>query len=325
MMISMRRRAFAGALAIVVALPAAPGAFAQTATKDLRIAFQKGSVGLSLLKQRGTLEQRLPGYKVTWIEFPAGPQLLESLAVGSGDIGAVGDTPPIFAQAAGKDLVYVGVEPPRPDSSAILVPKNSPIRSLADLKGRKIAFQKGSSAHFLTVRALEKAGLAYKDIDPVYLAPADARAAFERGAVDAWSIWDPYYAAAELQSNTRVLATGRDLTSNHSFYIASRAFAEKHGDLIAALFDELNQTDAFLHEHRREAVALYASFAGLDSNVVATAFARRQRANLTDLTPAIIDDQQRVADTFYRLGLIPREVRVSDIVWKSAPLQVSRQ
>jgi sulfonate transport system substrate-binding protein len=323
-----RRRVLASLLvAATLALGGAEAAFAQgkAATPPvLRIAFQKGSIGLALLKQRGTLEKRLPQYAITWIEFPAGPQLLEALALGSADIGAVGDTPPIFAQAAGKDLVYVGVEPPRPDSSAILVGKDSPVRALADLKGRKIAFQKGSSAHYLTVRALEKAGLAYKDIEPVYLPPADARAAFERGSVDAWAIWDPYYAAAELLAPTRTLATGRDLTSNNSFYLASRAFAERSGEVIGTLFDELNKTDAFLHDQRKDAIALYAAFAGLEPEVVATVFARRKRANITALTPAIIDDQQRVADTFERLGLIPKPIRVAEIVWLPGRVALSK-
>jgi sulfonate transport system substrate-binding protein len=314
-------------LAVPLALGGASAVIAQgkAATPPvLRIAFQKGSIGLALLKQRGTLERRLPQYAITWIEFPAGPQLLEALALGSADIGAVGDTPPIFAQAAGKDLVYVGVEPPRPDSSALLVLKDSPVRSLADLKGRKIAFQKGSSAHYLTVRALEKAGLTYKDIDPVYLPPADARAAFERGSVDAWAIWDPYYAAAELLAPTRTLATGRDLTSNNSFYLAARGFAERNGELIGVLFDELNKTDAFLHEQRKEAVALYSTFSGLEPEVVNTVFARRKRANITALTPAIVDDQQHVADTFERLGLIPKPIRVAEIVWQPGRVALSK-
>jgi len=309
---------------VAAALAVASAGYAQDAPKELRIAFQKGSVGLSLLKQRGTLERRLPGVAVKWIEFPAGPQLLEALAVGSADIGAVGDTPPIFAQAAGKDLVYVGVEPPRPDSSAILVAKDSPIKSLSDLKGRKVAFQKGSSAHYLTVRALEKAGLAYTDIEPVYLPPADARAAFERGSVDAWAIWDPYFAAAEQVPSTRVLVTGRDLTSNNSFYIATRDFAARNAESIGILFDELNQTDAFAHARRREAAALYASFAGLDPKVVETVFARRARANIGPLTPAIVEDQQRVADAFYALALIPRAVRVSEVVWQPGRVALNR-
>ena len=218
-------------------------ATAQTvkAPELLRIGYQKSAVNLVILKQQGILEKRFPQTKVSWIEFPAGPQLLEALSVGSLEFGLTGDSPPVFAQAAGKDLLYVGAEPPKPDSSAILVLKDAPIRTLADLKGRKVALQKGSSAHYLLVRAVEKAGLQWSDIQPVYLAPADARAAFERKSVDAWAIWDPYYAATELALPTRTLATGRSLSSNNSLYLATRAFATQHAQELAVLYARWTQ------------------------------------------------------------------------------------
>ena len=313
-------RALPGLLLALLVIGVSQPAFAQSArtteSRTLRIAFQKGTVSLAVLKQRQALEKRLGNVKLSWIEFPAGPQLLEALALDSADFGGVGDSPPIFAQAADKDLVYVGVEPPKPDSSAVLVGKDSPIRTLADLRGKKIAFQKGSSAHYLTVKAIEKGGLTYKDIEPVYLAPADARAAFERGSVDAWAIWDPYYAAAELQSAARVLATGRDLVSNNSYYLASKRFAAGNADLILAVLDELTKNDTFLKDFRRESITLYSNFSGLDAGVVARLLERRPSARIGPLTPAIIDDQQRVADTFFRLGLIPKQIAVSDIVWR---------
>src|SRR5881392_1133122 len=207
----MSRRSFLQVMAVTAAawgvgLPArVQGGESLT---QLRIGYQKSAVNLVILKQQGTLEKLFPQAKVQWIEFPAGPQLLEALSAGSLEFGLTGDTPPVFAQAAGKDLLYVGAEPAKPLSSAILVPRDSAIRQLSDLKGRRIALQKGSSAHYLLVRAVEKALLQWADIQPVYLAPADARAAFERRSVDAWAIWDPFYAAAELALGPRVLATG---------------------------------------------------------------------------------------------------------------------
>jgi sulfonate transport system substrate-binding protein len=161
---------------------AAPHAVAASRTAEtkpleqLRLGYQKSAVNLVILKLQGTLEKRFPNTKVTWIEFPAGPQLLEALSVGSLEFGLTGDAPPVFAQAAGKDLVYVGAEPAKPESSAILVLQDSPITSLSDLKGKKIALQKGSSAHYLLVRAVDKAGLQWGDIQPIYLTPSDARA-----------------------------------------------------------------------------------------------------------------------------------------------------
>lgn len=279
----------------------------------LRIGFQKGSLNLALLKSYGLLEQRLPGTRVQWTEFPAGPQLLEALALGSVDLGATGDAPPVFAQAAGKDVVYIGAEPPKPDSSALLVKPDSPLKTLADIKGRRIALQKGSSAHFLTVQAVRRAGLAWADIQPVYLAPAEARAAFERGAVDAWSVWDPYFAAAEISSELRALATSRGLSNNNTFYLASRALSRQPA-LVKTIFQALTDTDARVRADRRDAVQRYADFAGLPLATVFRMVERRGAAPVGPLTNPLINEQQQVADAFAELGLIPRPIRVADAV-----------
>ncbi len=309
------------------------GAWAQTgpavkAPELLRLGYQKSAVNLVILKQQGVLEKRFPQTKVAWYEFPAGPQLLEALAVGSLDFGLTGDSPPVFAQAAGKDLVYAGAEPSKPESSAILVPKDSPIRTLADLKGRKIALQKGSSAHYLLVQAVDKAGLQWSDIQPIYLAPADARAAFERKSVDAWVIWDPFYAATELAIQPRVLTTGKGLSGNNSFYLASRTFATQHPDTVGALFEELTRADQFVQAHRADAIKLISDFSGLDAGVVSLFLQRRPPSPVGLLKPGMVVDQQRVANAFARLALIPKTVQVADIVWQPKPglsAQVSSQ
>ncbi len=194
--------------------------------KTVRVGYQKYGK-LVLLKSKGTLEGKLKalGYKVVWTEFPAGPQLLEALNVGAIDFGNTGEAPPIFAQAAGAPLQYVAYEPPAPKGEAILVPKDSPIKSVAELKGKKVALNKGSNVHYLLVKALEKAGVKYSEIEPVFLAPADARAAFERGAVDAWVIWDPFQAAAEAATDARTLADGTGTVSNYQFYLLRRSFS----------------------------------------------------------------------------------------------------
>jgi sulfonate transport system substrate-binding protein len=290
---------------------------ANEAPAQLRIGYQKSAVNLVILKQEGALEKRFPNARVQWIEFPAGPQLLEALSAGSLEFGLTGDSPPVFAQAAGKDLLYVGAEPPKPDSSAILVLPDSPLHRLADLRGKRVALQKGSSTHYLLVRAVEKAGLKWSDIQPIYLAPADARAAFERRSVDAWAIWDPFYAAAELALKPRVLATGRDLSSNNSFYLASRPFATRHPQALAVLFEELTRADRVAQRNRPAAIKLLSEFSGLDAGVVSLFIQRRPASPVGPLTPAIVADQQRVADSFHQLGLIPRPVRVADIVWRA--------
>ncbi|MDW5444282.1 sulfonate ABC transporter substrate-binding protein [Polaromonas sp. SM01] len=289
---------------------------AEKAPEQLRIGYQKSAVNLVILKQQGVLEKRFPNTRIQWAEFPAGPQLLEALSVGSLEFGLTGDSPPVFAQAAGKDLLYVGAEPPKPDSSAILVLNDSPLKTLADLKGRKIALQKGSSAHYLLVRAVEKAGLQWSDIQPIYLPPADARAAFERKSVDAWAIWDPFYAAIELAIKPRALATGRDLSSNNSFYLASGAFATQHSQALGALLEELSRADVYAQTQRKDTIKLISSFSGLDAGVVSLFIQRRPKSPVSPLSAATVADQQRVADAFLKLGLIPKPIKVADIVWR---------
>ncbi|HEY9295947.1 MAG TPA: aliphatic sulfonate ABC transporter substrate-binding protein, partial [Phormidium sp.] len=210
----------------------------------IRIGYQKYGT-LTLLKSRGNLEKRLASQStsVQWIQFPAGPQLLEALNAGSIDFGHTGEAPPIFAQAAGAPLVYVANEPPNPKGEAILVPKDSPIQDVAGLKGKKVVFNKGSNVHYLVVEALRAAGLKYSDIKPIYLPPADARAAFEQGSVDAWAIWDPFFTVAKRATNARVLKDGEGLVANREFYLAAKPFNDQYSDRIEAILEELQKVD----------------------------------------------------------------------------------
>ncbi len=171
-------------------------------------------------RDRGGAEAARRG--VTWVEFSFGPPLLEAISLGAIDLGQTGDAPPIFAQAAGGPITYVAAQEAAGSGAAVLVQKDSPLRTLADLKGKRVAFAKASSAHNLTIAALEKAGLTYRDIEPVTLAPADAAAAFARGSVDAWTIWDPYFAIAEMQPTTRVLALATDIAKPNNFFLAHK-------------------------------------------------------------------------------------------------------
>ncbi len=261
---------------IALAAGWAGSARVHAAENVFRISYQKGAVNLVLLKERGTIEQALKpqGWSVTWAEFPAGPQLLEALNVGAADFGEVGDTPPIFAQAAGADIVYVGHEAPSPKNEAILVPKDSPIKTIADLKGRKIALAKGSSVHNLLLRALEANGFAYTDVQPVFLTPADARAAFESGAVDAWAIWDPYYAAVEIDLGARTVANGTGLVAAVGFLIARRPFAEGHPKVIETALAVLGDIDLWFNTHPGEAAAEMSPRLGLPAVVLQRGFER---------------------------------------------------
>jgi sulfonate transport system substrate-binding protein len=282
------------------------------AKQEVRIGYQKYGT-LTLLKGRGTLEQRLAQRNVTvkWTEFPAGPQLLEGLNVGSVDFGTVGEAPPIFAQAAGANLVYVGNEPPSPGSEAIVVPKDSKLRGVADLKGKKVVLNKGSNVHYLLVKALEKAGLGYKDIEVIYLPPADARAAFERGAVDAWVIWDPFLAAAEKQLSARVLADGKGLVANHQFYLAARPYAEKNADIVRIVLEEIAKVDDWGAKNPRDVAQILSAQTGLDVDVVGLA-ASRYSYGVKPITADVLEQQQKLADTFANLKLIPKPIVVKD-------------
>lgn len=307
-------------LALITAFIAVTPAHAQ-AKGELRIGYQKSASLFVLQKAQGTLEKRLQplGFGVKWVEFPAGPQLLEGLNVGAVDVGYVGEAPPIFAQAAGARFVYFGYDPAAPRAEAILVTKDSPIKSVADLKGKKVALNKGSNVHYLLVKQLEKNGLKITDIQPVYLAPADGRAAFESKNVDDWVIWDPFQAAAEKATGARVLADGTpSVVNNYQYYLGERGFVGKHPKVIEALFEDAVTQGIWLKKNLRQAAELIAPLQGLPVDVVELAL-QRYEFNVKPITAAVAADQQRIADTFFELKLIPKRIKVSDAVVVAQP------
>jgi sulfonate transport system substrate-binding protein len=320
----MRRIALRRSLVALLGAAIAIGAITQAQADTLRIGYQKYGT-LVLLKAKGSLEKRLAaqGIDVQWTEFPGGPQLLEGLNVGAIDFGVTGETPPVFAQAAGADLLYVAHEPPAPTSEALLVQKDSPIRSVAELKGKKVALNKGSNVHYLLVRALEEAGLQYSDIQPVYLPPADARAAFERGSVDAWVIWDPFEAAAQAQLKARVLRDGEHLVDNNQFYLAARPYAEKHPEVLTALIEEIRQVGDESRAHPEQVAAQVAPLLGLSEDI-ALVTVKRQGFGATLLEPDVVAAQQKIADTFSDLKLIPKRLNVADVIWKAPAGKVAQ-
>lgn len=281
--------------------------------KTIRIGFQKYGK-LVLLKGKGSLEAKLAplGTKVVWTEFPSGPPLLEALNVGAIDFGNTGEAPPIFAQAAGAPIQYVAYEPPAPKGEAILVPKDSKLNSVADLKGKKVALNKGSNVHYLLVKALEKAGVKYSEIEPVFLAPADARAAFERGSVDAWVIWDPFQAAAEAATGARTLADGTGIVANYQFYFASKKFLDSDPKVVDVVLEQLNEVDEWTKKDIHAVAEQIAPAVGLPVAVVEVAL-KRQSYGIKPITDGVVAEQQQVADTFFGLGLIPKAIKISDV------------
>ncbi|HEY0235476.1 MAG TPA: sulfonate ABC transporter substrate-binding protein [Afipia sp.] len=310
------RRRILGAV-LAVSLASALSLPAQAQEKTVRIGFQKYGK-LVLLKSKGTLEPKLKalGYNVVWTEFQFGPPLLEAINVGAIDFGNTGETPPVFAQAAGAPIRYVAYEPPAQKGEAILVPKDSALKNVTELKGKKVAVAKGSNAHYLLVKALEKAGVKYEDITPVFLAPADARAAFESGAIDAWSIWDPYQSAAETTLGAKTLTDGTGIVPNTQFYLSSQKFVETEPKVLDVILEELRGVDAWAKSDIHAVAELLSPAVGLPVPVIETAL-KRQSYGIKAIDDQVLVDQQKIADTLFQLKLIPKEVRVSEIARKS--------
>jgi len=308
------RRTFVAALGAALAGATLP-ARAKYQPNQFRIGYQKAASTLVLLKAHGSLEKRLAplGLKVTWTEFPAGPQLLEGLNVGAIDFGYVGEAPPVFAQAAGADFVYTAYEMPTPHAEGVVVARHAPIRRVEDLKGKKIAFNRGSDVHWFLVALLRKHGLDLGDVQPVYLAPADARAALERGAIDAWAIWDPFLAAVLAQGNARLLADAQGVASHHQFFLSQREFAQKRKDVIAIAMEELGKEGQWVRQNVSAAAAQLAPIQGLDAATIEAGL--RHYAHVYKPVDAVVlGEQQQIADVFYELKLIPRRIVVRDAV-----------
>jgi sulfonate transport system substrate-binding protein len=296
---------------------ASPASNSTTQTNQsnvVRIGYQKYGT-LFLLKARGKLDERFKanGVSVQWVQFPAGPQLLEALNAGSIDYGSTGETPPIFAQAAGAPLFYVANEPPDPKGEAILVAKDSPIQKVADLKGKKVAFNKGSNVHYLLVRALEEAGLKYSDIQPVYLPPSDARAAFEQGSVDAWVIWEPFLGVAKKDLGARVLQDGEGLVANRQFYLASQSFVEQYPDRVKTIVEETQAVNEWTTANFKEAATILSPQISIDVPTLTEILQGRAYGIQQPVKPDVVEYQQQVADAFLELKILPKPINVKEV------------
>jgi len=314
--IEMRRRDFLTAsIGVATAVALSSRVQAQTPLKEIRIGYQKNGV-LVVARQQAFLEKHFSprGIEVKWVEFSSGPPMLEAMNAGSLDYGAVGDSPPIFAQAAGAAIIYAAGQPIT-NGQGILVQENSPIQSLADLRGKRIGFTKGSSAHNVVVQALEKVGLTYADITPVYLAPPEAGPAFANGSIDAWSIWDPYFAIGQVRQKGRILVNAADIGPSNSFFIANQDFARLHGTALQEIIDVTITAARWAESHRDDVARTLSAVTGIPLDIQKVA-ADRSSFVVGPITPDILITQQKVADRFFKLGLIPRPVVVRDAVWK---------
>ncbi|WP_421551391.1 aliphatic sulfonate ABC transporter substrate-binding protein [Pseudomonas yamanorum] len=295
-------------------------ALSTQAQETVRIGYQKSSTLITLLKTQGTLEKALKadGIDVTWHEFPSGLPLLEALNVGNVDISAdVADTVPIFAQAAQAKLTYFAQEAPSPQAQAIVVRQDSPIQQLADLKGKKIAVTKAAGTHYLLIAALNKAGLAFSDIEPAYLTPADGRAAFENNKVDAWVTWEPFLSSVQRQLPTRTLADGTGLASYKRYYLTGTPYAKAHPEVLKLVYEQLHQAGEWVKSHPSDAANVLGPLWGnLDVATVEAANAHRSY-QVQPVTLDQLGEQQKIADAFFKAGLLPKAVDAQDVqVWK---------
>jgi sulfonate transport system substrate-binding protein len=316
--IVMKRRGLLKWLAVAGSLFAtAWQADAQTGLKEIRIGYQKTGV-LVIARQQGILEKHFApqGIAVKWVEFSSGPPMMEAMSTGSVDLGSVGDTPPIFAQAANADIVYVAGSPIN-NGQGILVQGDSDIRALSDLRGKRVGVAKGTSAHNVLIATLEKAGLKYEDITPVYLSPPDAGPAFANHSIDAWAIWDPYFAIGEKKQNGRILVNAREVAKTNSFYIANRDFASNHARETREIIEGLTEAARWAEAHRDAVASSLAAVTGVPLDIQTVA-ANRASFPIGPVTEDIIVTQQAVADRFYKLGLIPKPIVIRDIVWRAA-------
>jgi sulfonate transport system substrate-binding protein len=300
----------------LIASTAALGAGGQArAGQTVRIGYQKFGL-LVLVKARGELEKALGalGWSVAWAEFPGGIQLVEALQAGKVDFGVLGEGPPIFALAAGAPLVYLGAEPAAPTGEALIVPKDSPLKKVSDLVGKQVVVNKGSNSHYLLVRALDEAKVPYDKVKVTFVPPAGARAAFEAGQVDAWSIWDPFLASVQKATGARVLRDGAGLVENVAYYVGTRDFARTQSALVDTILAEVGATGDWANRNRSAVVDLLAPQIGIDKDALALSLSR-QKFGVKPVGPELLASQQRIAEVFHAQKLIPRAIKVAEGRW----------
>jgi sulfonate transport system substrate-binding protein len=302
----------------IVACGATAASRAEDHPNTVRIGYQKSSTLIAILKANGELEKGLAklGVTIKWTEFQNGLPVLEALNVGAIDVsGDVADTVPVFAQAAGANLTYIASEAPSPSAQALLVPKTSPIHSVKELKGKTIAVTKGAGSHYLLIAALGRDGLDFKDITPAYISPSDGRAAFEKGAVDAWVTWDPFVAAAVTQSGARILTDGTGLANYTRYYLASSTFAGARPDVVRLIFDKLKATGLWVKKNPDAAVKILAPVWKLDPKIIEQTNGHRSY-EVREVSQANLVEEQKIADTFLAQHLLPHSIKATNAeIW----------
>jgi sulfonate transport system substrate-binding protein len=297
--------------ALVVSAP-----FAAMAESTLKVGDQQ-------LQTRGILEasgqlNNVP-YKIEWFNFPAAQPLGEALNAGAIDVGGLGDAPLIFAYAAGARVRAVAATRSIPRDLAIIVPDGSPIRTAADLKGKRIATTRGSIGHYLAIATLERAGIKLSDVSLRFMQPADAKAALASGNVDAWSTWDPYVALAEQKDHDRSIINGIDLSSGLSFQAATEtSIKDKHAQ-IADFLKRVAAGQRWALAHPDEVAAMQSKVTGLPPDVLKTVY-RRAQLHPVAIDDRVIAEQQKTADLYQRADVIKTRLDVTPSFDRQFPL-----
>lgn len=310
------RRLMLGLIGVAASTILVPAAHA---SDEIRIGYQKSSTLISILKANGELEKALAplGVRISWHEFSSGLPLLEAVNVGNIDVsGDVADTVPVFAQAAGAQIAYFAEETASPSAQAVLVESTSTIKTVADLKGKRVAVTKGAGSHYLLLAALGKAGLSFHEITPAYLTPADGRAAFASNSVDAWVAWDPYLTTAKAGLGARTLVDGRNgLASYKRYYLSTTNFADRHRDVLNVIFKKLAETGKWVKAHPKDAAAILSELWKIEAPLVAEAISHRSY-QVEAVTAAGLSEQQQIADAFTAEKLLPKKIDALDVkIW----------
>ena len=285
--------------------------------KTINIGYQKGNT-LHILKESGILDEaaKEKDLEIKWELFTHGNTLMEGIYAGAIHFGHAADGPGIFAQASNKPFYYVGADNPNPEGVGIVVLKKSGITKLEDLKGKKVGALKGGNHHYSTVLALESVGLTVDDVEWVY--PEDAaqgRALFETGQIDALASYDPFFASAELETDSITLVNGDiDGYPNRTFYFATETFVDNYPELVEFILEKINESDKWANENREEVIAIMSEALGIKEEVISKQINRRT-FGASEITDEIIETQQKQADKYFELKLIPVEVTIQDKVW----------
>jgi len=283
----------------------------------LRIGYQNLGL-LALVKAYGAFDAALGSRNVhiSWREYPGGIQIVHALHEGELDLGVVGDCPAVFAQAEAVPVVYVAAEPPAPRGAALIVPRHSSLRSVRELRGKRVAVNRAAQAHYLLMLALEEAGLGREDIELCFEPPVRALAAFQSGAIDAWAIWDPWLSSARIDLGARVLRDTSGLFDSSVYYLSREQFARAHPDLVAELRTQLHVAARWVESDPGRAADLLAPGLGFSSRAIAASLDRELGS--VGISQGQIVEQQRIADQCVRLRLIPRPVSVAAAQWSHA-------